>query len=150
MQATLEVPLIVIDDNTEVIFRNLIALEQCHYPFQPYMCNYAMLLDNLVDSEKDVDLLIDKQIIHNNIGSNQAVAELINRLCLEMVVPQESCYSDLGVEITTYNQNHWNRIMAGMKSKFFCDFWRGAATTFAIFLTLDQLWGLIRPFVIHK
>jgi len=151
MEAILEVPHIVIDDNTEVIFRNLIALEQCHYPSQPYICNYAMLLDNLIDSEKDVDLLVEKQIIDNNIGSNQAVAELINRLCLEMVVTtRESCYSDIGEEINTYSHNPWNRIMAGMKSKFFCDFWRGAATTFAIFLTLDQLWGLVRPFVIDK
>jgi hypothetical protein len=91
----------VIDDNTEVIFRNLIALEQCHYPFQPYMCNYAMLLDNLIDNEKDVDLLVEKQIIHNNIGGNQAVAELINRLCLEIVVLQ-SCYSDIGEKINTF------------------------------------------------
>jgi hypothetical protein len=152
MQPILEVPLIEIEDNTEVIFRNLIALEQCHYPFQPYMCNYAMLLDNLIDSEKDVDLLVDKQIIHNNIGSNQAVAELINRLCLEIVVLQ-SCYSDIGEKINTYSHkthNPWNNIMAGMKSKFFSDFWRGTATIFAIFFTLNQLWHLLRPFVINK
>jgi hypothetical protein len=150
MQPILEVPLIVIDDNTEVLFRNLIALEQCHYPLQPYICNYADLLDNLIDSEKDVDLLVEKKIIANNVGSNQRVAELINRLCLEIVVHNESCYSDIGEDLNAYSENHWNRIMAGMKSKFFCDFWRGAATTFAIFFTLDQLWGLVRPFAINK
>jgi hypothetical protein len=150
MQPILEVPLIVIDDNTEVLFRNLIALEQCHYPLQPYICNYADLLDNLIDSEKDVDLLVEKKIIVNNVGSNQRVAELINRLCLEIVVHNESCYSDIGEDLNAYSENHWNRIMAGMKSKFFCDFWRGAATTFAIFFTLDQLWGLVRPFAINK
>ncbi|XP_062173705.1 uncharacterized protein LOC133879185 [Alnus glutinosa] len=149
MQPILEIPVIVIDDNTEVTFRNLIALEQCHYPFQPYICNYAELLDYLINSEKDVDLLVEKRIIDNCIGSNEAVAKLINKLCLEITVPQ-TCYSDLGKDINTYNENPWNRIMAGMKSKFFCDFWRGAATTFAIFVTLDQIWGLVRPFVINK
>ncbi|XP_062173701.1 uncharacterized protein LOC133879181 [Alnus glutinosa] len=123
---------------------------KCHYPLQPYICNYADLLDNLIDSEKDVDLLVEKKIIVNNVGSNQRVAELINRLCLEIVVHNESCYSDIGEDLNAYSENHWNRIMAGMKSKFFCDFWRGAATTFAIFFTLDQLWGLVRPFVINK
>ena len=40
------------------------------YPSKAYICNYAALLDYLIDTDKDVDLLIQKKIIVNDIGSN--------------------------------------------------------------------------------
>ncbi|XP_059439909.1 UPF0481 protein At3g47200-like [Corylus avellana] len=149
MQSILEVPIVVIDDSTEAVFRNLIALEQCHYPSETYICNYAVLLDYLIDNEKDVELLVDKNVIVNNIGSNAAVAALINGLCLQ-IVEDNSCYSDLGKQINEYSDNHLNRIMATMKSEFFRDFWRGTATTVALVVLLYQFWSFLRPFVFKK
>ncbi|XP_059439854.1 UPF0481 protein At3g47200-like [Corylus avellana] len=149
MQCILEFPPIVIDNTTEAFFRNLIALEQCHYPSKTYICSYVALLDYLIDTEKDVDLLVQKKVIVNNIGSNQAVADAINKLCLEIVVDQ-SCYSDLGTDINKYSENHWNRIMATMKSEFYCNFWRGTATTVALVIMLYQFWGFLRPFIFKK
>jgi hypothetical protein len=72
-------------------------------------------LDYLIDTERDVELLVEKNIIVNNIGSNVRVANLINNLCLQ-IVEQESCYAVLGKKINKYCDNHWNRIMATMKS----------------------------------
>jgi hypothetical protein len=150
MQCILEVPPIVIDNTTEALFRNLIALEQCHYPSKTYICSYVALLDYLIDTEKDVELLVQKKVIVNNIGSNQAVEDVINKLCLEIVVHDQSCYSDLGENINKYSENHWNRIMATMKSEFYCNFWRGTATTFALVIMLYQFWGFLRPFIFKK
>ncbi|XP_028805735.1 uncharacterized protein LOC114760626 [Neltuma alba] len=54
----LEIPRIVVDDDAEFLFRNMIALEQRHYPEDAYITEYALLLDWLINTEKDVDLLL--------------------------------------------------------------------------------------------
>ncbi|XP_010470042.1 PREDICTED: UPF0481 protein At3g47200-like [Camelina sativa] len=53
-------PCFTADDYTERVMRNLMALEQCHYPLTAYVCNYIAFLDFLIDSEQDVDLLVKK------------------------------------------------------------------------------------------
>ncbi|WZZ78111.1 hypothetical protein YC2023_098683 [Brassica napus] len=47
-------------DSREIKLRNIIALEQCHYPKQNHVCSYALFLDYLIDTDKDVDLLLEK------------------------------------------------------------------------------------------
>ncbi|XP_062173703.1 UPF0481 protein At3g47200-like [Alnus glutinosa] len=153
MRPILEVPVFVINDYTEVIFRNLVALEQCHYPSKTYICNYTALLVFLINSVEDVDLLVEKRIIDNRIGSNKAVAELISKLCevcVDIVGTPQSYYSDIDEEIRTYSDSQWNRHMGNIKRKYFSDFWKGAATIFGAFVLLHQLWGWVRPFVMDK
>jgi len=50
MQCILEFPPLNIYDETESISQNLMALEQCHYPFHTYICNYVGLLNYLIDT----------------------------------------------------------------------------------------------------
>ena len=64
-QTFLEVPRFEVHDETGGIFRNLMALEQCHYPFEAYICNYMVLLDFLINTREDVELLVEKGIIVN-------------------------------------------------------------------------------------
>ncbi|CAE5963609.1 unnamed protein product [Arabidopsis arenosa] len=56
----LYIPCFVAEDQTEMKIRNIMALEQCHYPLNAHVCNYIMFLDFLIDTEKDVDLLVEK------------------------------------------------------------------------------------------
>ncbi|KAB1220777.1 hypothetical protein CJ030_MR3G027876 [Morella rubra] len=48
MHPRLELSHLLVEMGTEVLFRNLMALEQCHYPFETRICNYKRLLDNLI------------------------------------------------------------------------------------------------------
>jgi hypothetical protein len=145
MQCILEIPHFRIFDGTECLLRNLMALEQCHYPLKAYICNYVLLLDDLIDTEKDVDLLVEKKVITNNIGSNAAVATLINRLSLEIVV-EVFCYSSLCQEIISYLDNPWNNTMGTMKSVYFRDFWRGSGTVVGLIVLGFTFWGFLRPY----
>ena len=54
------------------------AFEQCHYPHETYICNYIVLLDHLIKTEKDVDLLVEKKVLDNWLGRDEAVVNLIN------------------------------------------------------------------------
>nr|XP_048335914.1 UPF0481 protein At3g47200-like [Ziziphus jujuba var. spinosa] len=74
-----------IEDNTECLMRNVMALEQCVYPFQSYICDYIWLLDHLINTAEDVELLVEKRIVENLLGGNDAVADLVNKLCDQIV-----------------------------------------------------------------
>jgi hypothetical protein len=52
---------------------------QHHYPREAYICNYIVLLDHLINTAEDVDLLVEKKVIVNWLGSNKIVANLINK-----------------------------------------------------------------------
>ena len=78
MQPILEIPSFTVQDATECVIRNLMALEQFHYPRKAYICNYIVLLDHLINTAEDVDLLVEKKVFVNWLGSNKAVATLIN------------------------------------------------------------------------
>ncbi|XP_059439755.1 UPF0481 protein At3g47200-like [Corylus avellana] len=144
IQRILKVPQLVIDDDTETVFRNLMALEQCHYPSQTYICSYVLLLDRLVDTEKDVDLLIDKKVIINNIGCNAAVTTLINKLG-DQIVEDKSCYYDLAKKLNQhYKYYPLNHILATLTKVYFGDFWRDTATIVGLVVLDFTFWNFLR------
>ncbi|XP_060674649.1 uncharacterized protein LOC132804380 [Ziziphus jujuba] len=53
----LEVPTFMVEDTTECLIRNVMVLEQCLYPFEAHICNYISLLDKLINTDEDVELL---------------------------------------------------------------------------------------------
>jgi hypothetical protein len=92
IQPVLELQAFVVGDATECVIRNLMALEQCHYPREAYICNYIVLLDHLINTAEDVDLLVEKKVIVNWLGSNKIVANLINKLSHQIVEADHSHY----------------------------------------------------------
>jgi hypothetical protein len=146
MQHILEVPQLVIDDDTEGNFRNLMALEQCHYPQQAYICSYALLLGYLIETEKDVDLLVDKKVIANHLGSNTAVVALINKLGNQIVEDKSCKYYDLVQKQLNKHYDHpLNHILATLTTVYFRDFWRGSTTVVGLVVLGFTLWNFLRP-----
>ncbi|KAG2669238.1 hypothetical protein I3760_14G025400 [Carya illinoinensis] len=139
-QPLLKLHALTVDDMTEYVFRNLMALEQCHYPEQAYICNYILLLDCLINTEKDVDLLIDKKVIVNQLGSSEDVVKLVNKLGLQ-IVEVNSCYYELSQELNEHYKNSWNRNMATLKTVYFRDIWRGPATIVGIVVLFLTVWS---------
>jgi hypothetical protein len=127
LRGSLEVPQLVIDYETEVIFRNLMALEQCHYPSKAYICSYVWLLDRLIDTEKDVDLLVKKKVIANNLGSNAEVATLINKLN-NQIVATTSSYDHIARRLNGRYEDRWIHLLATLKREYFPNIFRGTAT----------------------
>ncbi|XP_075646249.1 UPF0481 protein At3g47200-like isoform X1 [Castanea sativa] len=148
MQPVLELKSFIIRDSTECVVRNLMALEQCHYPWEAYVCNYIVLLDHLINTAADVDLLVEKNVIVNWLGSNKAVAILINALC-QQIVEGNSCYFELNEKITHHYSSRWSKLMASFTNLYFKDFWRGTATVVGIMVLFFAFWNFLRPFVFH-
>ncbi|KAK9285140.1 hypothetical protein L1049_024325 [Liquidambar formosana] len=59
----MEIPPILIQETTESLFRNLIALEQCDPGCDNEITYYAVILDFLINSSKNVDFLRGKGIV---------------------------------------------------------------------------------------
>lgn len=147
VQCILKVPQLVINYQTEALFRNLIALEQCHYPSNTYICNYVVLLDYLITTKEDVRLLVEKKVIVNKRGSSKAVITLINTLCHE-IVECESCFHDLHQRLNEHCDSSWNRLIAILTNLYFRDFWRGTATFVGFFVIVITFGNFVlRPFV---
>ncbi|KAF1888360.1 hypothetical protein Lal_00036232 [Lupinus albus] len=51
--------IILVEDGTKLLIHNLVALEQCHYPYESYITNYVAILDFHINSNRDVDALIE-------------------------------------------------------------------------------------------
>lgn len=76
----LQIPHLVVEESTEVLFRNMIALEQLLYPFESYIIDYARVLDILINTSRDVDILVRHKILTNGLGDTGSVAKLFNGL----------------------------------------------------------------------
>ncbi|KAK6260912.1 hypothetical protein SCA6_015386 [Theobroma cacao] len=129
-----------VEYETEIHFRNLMAFEQYYYPKSAYFCSYIKLLDSLIDTSEDVNLLVKEGIIVNRLGSSVAVANMINNLAVG-VVHSTLLYGEIGMELGWHYKNSWNRRWATLKHVYFNDPWRGTATIAAfivVILTLIQ------------
>ena len=149
LQTRLVVPHFVIKHGTEDLFRNLMALEQCHYPLQAYICNYIMLLDFLINTREDAELLVEKKIIVHSLGSYKAVALMVNKLGQE-IVENNSCYHDVAEDLNDHYGNRWNKNIASLRTVYFRDVWRGTATFAGIVVLFVTVGNFLRPFVFHK
>ncbi|KAL9463024.1 hypothetical protein AB3S75_000936 [Citrus x aurantiifolia] len=76
--ATLHLPTISFDVNTEVILRNLVAYEALNPSGPLVLSRYTELMNGIIDTEEDVKLLREKGIILNRLKSDAEVANLWN------------------------------------------------------------------------
>jgi len=131
----LEMPSLKLNDNTESLFRNLMALEQCHYPFDSYFTDYILVLDFLIDTTKDVDLLVRNKILVNGLGNSIAVTTFVNNLCREIFILEvNSDYCHLCKDLNTFYEDPRHSWKATLRRDYFSTPWRTASTVAAIIL----------------
>ncbi|CAN6714249.1 unnamed protein product [Malus baccata var. baccata] len=144
----LEIPNLIIQDNTEHALRNLIAFEYCHYNCN-HFSDYITLMDCFVNTPDDVELLVKNGIVENMLGDNNEVSTLINSLGTGVLVDrQRFYYATLMKDLNDYCKKPWNKWKADLKQKYFNTPWKiisVIAATFLIILTLIQtVWSIAR------
>ena len=72
----LEIPTLLIQETTETVFRNLIGLEQCCPNYEPIVTSYAVLMDNLINNNKDIQILIKSKTIFSWLNIDDATKTL--------------------------------------------------------------------------
>ncbi|XP_027119575.1 UPF0481 protein At3g47200 isoform X1 [Coffea arabica] len=107
----LVIPQLTVNDFTETFYRNLIAFEQCGYNSKD-ITSYVILMDNLIDTPKDVDLLIEHKIIVNELGSSEQVADVFNNLYKEIVTdPKEFYFANLCNQLNEYSRDWLHKLV---------------------------------------
>ena len=134
-KGVLKIPQLELDDWTEVVTRNIMALEQFRYVEDTYFTDYFFLMDSLINTRKDVDFLCEKKILVNYLGDNNAPNSMINYLnkgIIWMTVRLD--YIDIYNKLNSFYENPWHKRKATLKREYFGTPWRGASTVAAIIL----------------
>ena len=142
-KARLQIPELKIDEISVCVLRNLIAFEQCHYPNQPYICNYVSFIDSLIHTKDDVELLVEKEVIMHDFGSDTEVATLVNSLC-KHVVTDKTCYRGIITDLNTHYNRQWNHTVAALRLVYFRDAWRSSSTLVAILVLVFTIFNFCR------
>jgi hypothetical protein len=101
----LTIPTLYIDDGTSTLLRNLIAYEQSNRSANPYFSCLAVLLDGLVDTVDDINILRRARIIKQAKGGDQEVVDLFNSLTKELEIDNmDDCF--LKTHIKAVNRHH--------------------------------------------
>ncbi|XP_045792782.1 UPF0481 protein At3g47200-like isoform X2 [Trifolium pratense] len=142
-KSKLEIPQFKVDQTTECVLRNLIALEQCHYSEQPFICNYVFLIDSLINTQEDVEILVDKEIIVHELGSHVELATMINGLCKNVVV---TCnyYGKTSKSLNDHYHNRWKRYMGMLRSVYFRDPWRFSSVVVGVVIFIVAIVNFLR------
>jgi hypothetical protein len=136
----LKIPCVELFNSTESHFRNLVALEQCHYMDDAYVTDYIRLLDFLIDTPKDVDLLVRKGIFVNRFGDSNEVTTFVNGLCKSItVLSTNSEYCVLCEGLDSFYKDRWHRWKATLRRDYLSTPWRIASTIAAIILLMLTL-----------
>ncbi|MED6196910.1 hypothetical protein PIB30_051827 [Stylosanthes scabra] len=134
---TFRIPFIRVEDWTEIFWRNLLAFEQCHCIHESYLADYVAVFDFLINTDKDVDLLIKKGIIENWLGDNNAVAEMFNSLGINIANPDFNLqYSRIFEESNAFCAHPWNKGVATLRRDYCNTPWKTVASIAGIFLLI--------------
>ena len=133
----LKIPSRGLEDCTEVVTRNIMALEQTRYIENAYFTDYFIFMDLLINTKEDVDLLCGKQIFVNYLGDNNAATVMINDLNKGIIWRTvRDDYLKLCEELNKFYESPWHRMKATLKGEYFSTPWRTASTFAAIILLL--------------
>ncbi|XP_071723514.1 UPF0481 protein At3g47200-like [Rutidosis leptorrhynchoides] len=131
----LKLPQFEAHDTTELVFRNVMALEQSEYPNEAYITSYILLMDFLINSNKDVAFLVERGIVTNGLGSCQAVADMINKLCRN-ITETNFHFQDICDDLNKFCESWWHKVAAIWNGEYFKDVWHGTGTIFGFILVL--------------
>ncbi|XP_058780995.1 UPF0481 protein At3g47200-like [Vicia villosa] len=136
----LEIPQLKVEDWTEILFRNMVALEQCHYPYESYVTDYVAVLDFLINTGRDVDILVKKGILVNWLGDSDSVANLFNSLWKNVTHSNfSSHYSVLCEDLNGFCSDPLRKLKATLRRDYCSSPWQTAASVAGILLLILSL-----------
>eukprot|EP00268_Persea_americana_P037845 TRINITY_DN3752_c0_g2_i1.p1 TRINITY_DN3752_c0_g2~~TRINITY_DN3752_c0_g2_i1.p1 ORF type:complete len:544 (-),score=81.34 TRINITY_DN3752_c0_g2_i1:323-1954(-) len=139
------IPHLLIDCNTNSLFRNFIAFEQCYPKSKTHFTSYAFFMDCIVNTARDVALLGQQKIIEHWLGNDGDVALLFNRLCCGVAIDTQNSYlSDLFNEVTEYCKTSWHTWRACLMRDYFSNPWAIVSVVAAVVLLLI---GIVQTFL---
>uniref|UniRef100_A0A0E0J2R0 Uncharacterized protein n=1 Tax=Oryza nivara TaxID=4536 RepID=A0A0E0J2R0_ORYNI len=147
-RGVLRVPKIFLYDDAERMFLNLMAFEQLRPGAGNEVTAFVSFMDDLINTAKDVRLLRAKEIIESGLGSDEAVANLINNtLTKGSVMDEDSSLNDVMSEVDAYCKMRRNRWRAILLHTYFSNPWvfisLVAATVLLIATVIQTVYAIL-------
>ncbi|KAF4385768.1 hypothetical protein F8388_010324 [Cannabis sativa] len=138
-KGVLEIPPLHIHETTESLLRNLICFEQCLPNCKGKITSYAILLDNLINTSKDMEILCKRGVVDNWLNNEEAT-EFFNQLYNDTFVNYFH-YSKLIVDVNEHCGHRWPKYRRVLMHDYFKHPWALTsvfAAAILLFLTFLQ------------
>ncbi|KAG2700231.1 hypothetical protein I3843_07G221500 [Carya illinoinensis] len=116
-------PVIHLDDNSEVVLRNLVAYEACIAPEVMAFTRYTELMNGIIDTEEDVRILRNAGIILNRLKSDVEVATLWNWMTKSVRVTKVPVLDKAIEGANSYYSKSWKMRMNGNMKNYMVSWW---------------------------
>ncbi|MED6164353.1 hypothetical protein PIB30_089054, partial [Stylosanthes scabra] len=109
---------------------NMESQKQCHYPEQHYITDYVGFLKQLVNSNKDADVLIKAGIIRSTVsGNDTSVARLFRDVDRNLIVSGVNAdYVHICNDLNAYYKHPYHTKVATLRRDYFTTPWKTAAS----------------------
>ncbi|KAL6326374.1 hypothetical protein AAG906_007879 [Vitis piasezkii] len=112
MMATLYLPTVSLDVNTEVILRNLVAYEASNASGPLIIARYTELMNGIIDTKEDAQFLRERGIILNRLKSDEEVADLWNGMNKTIRLTKVPFLDKVIEDVNNYHTSIW-QVKAG-------------------------------------
>eukprot|EP01018_Ginkgo_biloba_P000844 Gb_37279 [translate_table: standard] len=140
--STLYLPQFKVDERSEVLLRNLMALEISFPPAEKAITRYAIFMNDLIDNSMDVSILRKYDIIVNKLGSDEEAAKLWNCITKSMGSPAFGPIDDAARQVNAYRKRKWKVLWAQFRMIHCSEPWvvvSVVAATFLLLMTVVQV-----------
>ncbi|KAM4126183.1 hypothetical protein ACB094_01G368900 [Castanea mollissima] len=134
-RGVLEIPRLELYDDTEALFRNIMAFEVFHSREDIQFTDYCIFMDFLVDTAEDIKVLCDNGILVNCLGEKNSAASFFNRL--NSNIYPAGChehFAGICEDLNEFSKKRQNRWKATLRHQYFSSPWIAASTIAAIVL----------------
>lgn len=121
----LSLPPLEIDDTTESLLLNLMALERLHATAGNEVTAYAFFMDGLINTTDDVALLRTEEIIMGWVGCDDNIAKMFNRITKEatLVVFKDDIQIDVNHTLNVYCKKKMHKWRASFVQTYLKNPW---------------------------
>ena len=128
----LDLPRLVVEDNTEAVLRNLIAHEQISKEGDN-VGGYAMIMHLLIKTQEDIAILTQAKVLENNLENDEKLVQMWRDMCTNVMLKGgcEELIEDLHEYCAT---THWHYLYAEFHEKYFSRPWLWIKVLAAILL----------------
>eukprot|EP01018_Ginkgo_biloba_P000773 Gb_11125 [translate_table: standard] len=134
--STLYLPHFQVDDRSEVMLRNLMALEISNLEQHKPITRYAVFMNELIDTAKDVSILKKYETMTNKLGSDEDAAKLWNSITNSTESPTFDPIDEAAKQVKNYYKRDWEILWARFRMIHCSEPWVAVSVVAATVLLL--------------
>lgn len=132
--ATLHLPVVNLDENIEVVLRNLVAYEALVASGPLVLARYTEMMNGIIDGEKDVRVLREKGILVNRLKSDGEVAEVWNGMSKSVRLTKVPFLDKVIEDVNRFYESRWKVKIRKLMKRHVFQSWQSLALAAIVML----------------